>query len=99
MNRTGAALLGLLGLLGMLGSPMVAARPPDAGLLAQSCSSCHAPWSTVVLPLDKLDADALEAELTAFREGTRQGTVMNRIARGYTKEQIALLARHLGRKP
>ena len=96
MNRAGAALLGSFGLLCLT---LAAANPPESGLLAQSCSSCHARDSASALNLDRLDAAEIEAQLIAFKAGTRRGTVMNRIARGYTKEQIALLARHFGRKP
>ena len=31
-----------------------------------------------------------------FKSGAREGTVMNRIARGYDDDEIAAIARHLG---
>ena len=31
-----------------------------------------------------------------FKAGAREGTVMNRIARGYDDAEIAAIARHLG---
>lgn len=34
--------------------------------------------------------------LTAFRDGSRRGTVMPRLARGYADAEIELLSRHLG---
>jgi len=33
--------------------------------------------------------------MKAFKSGERKGTVMNRIARGYTDEEIELMAKHL----
>jgi cytochrome c553 len=46
--------------------------------------------------LDLAEARFVDA-MRAFRNGTRKGSVMNRIARGYAEEDIAQLARFFSR--
>lgn len=68
-----------------------------ASILAASCSSCHAGTSTRLPTLENLDRTRIAEALRAFRSGTREGTLMQRIARGYTDEEVELLAEALGR--
>ena len=39
-----------------------------------------------------LKADYIEAQMQAFKSGARQATIMHQLAKGYSEEQIRLLA-------
>ena len=72
--------------------PAWAAEPP-AG--ASSCSGCHAVSSTVDTPVPRLfgrKADELSVVMREFKAGTRPSTVMGRLAKGFSDEEIATLA-------
>lgn len=75
---------GVAALATMLG----AASPPPGAL---SCSGCHGG----VAPLPVLagrDAAAIVGALDGFRDGTRQATVMDRIAKGFSHDEAAAIA-------
>jgi sulfide dehydrogenase cytochrome subunit len=78
----------------------VTPRPgTDAALLASVCAGCHRPdaGDTGGIPsLWGLTADEIADKLTAYRSGELQGTLMNRLARGYTEAEIRMLADALG---
>ncbi len=69
-----------------------AAAPPPPG--ASSCSGCHAPAAaaTAIPVIAGQPAEHLVALLESFRNGTRPATVMNRIVRGFTPEQLQAIA-------
>ncbi len=68
---------------------------PVLGQSAASCSGCHAPVpraGAAIPPIQgRTEREIVEAML-AFRAGTRPATVMDRIAKGYTEEEIRTLA-------
>jgi sulfide dehydrogenase cytochrome subunit len=71
----------------------------EAAVLAAPCSGCHraAPADDDGIPsLTGLTADEIGARLLAYKRGEKQGTLMNRLARGYSDAQIAMLADALG---
>ena len=77
----------------MAGSGLAA----DAGgaRLANACTSCHGIEGHSVGATPSLAGQAeaeLIAKFKAFRDGTAPATIMNRIARGYTDDEIAALA-------
>lgn len=66
-----------------------------AFMLASSCAACHGPngVSPGAMPsLQGKSAKFLELALREFRDGASSGTVMPRLAKGYTDEEIALIA-------
>ena len=68
-------------------------------VLAMSCSGCHgaaAAGARGIPSLAGLSADEIADKLEAYRSGEAQGTLMNRLARGYTKDEIRQLAEALG---
>lgn len=70
----------------------LAAEPP-AG--ASSCSGCHATNLAAETPVPKIHGRKAEDIITlmaAFRDGSKPGTVMNRIAKGYTDDEIKPIA-------
>ena len=86
----------LFGLAASAAVSGAAAAPPDRGfLLAASCAACHGPdgRSPHAMPtLHGKRADYLATALREYKTGERQGTVMNRLARGYSDADIALIA-------
>lgn len=75
----------------------------EAANLASSCSNCHGPWGHAVpkssIPsLKGLDAEHIRTSLLQFKTGRQNSTIMNQIAKGYTDEQINLIASYLGEK-
>lgn len=93
MLRTGVALV-LGGLLA--GAPEMAAA--QAPLVAEGCIGCHGPGargSGSVAGIAGRDAREIATALMAFRAGERTGTIMNRIAKGYTDAEIAAVAAYL----
>lgn len=76
-------------------------RDPDEGtLLAAPCAGCHrkASDSKAGIPvLSDLTPEELASKLLAYRSGELEGTLMNRLARGYSEAEIRLLADALGR--
>lgn len=60
--------------------------------LAAACATCHQPTQPIPPPLDTQSREALIDKLIGFRDGTRDGTVMPQLARGYTREELRALA-------
>ncbi len=69
-------------------------------LLAATCAGCHRdePSDPRGIPsLSGLSAAEIAGKLSAYRSGELQGTLMNRLARGYSEAEIRLLAVALGK--
>lgn len=68
-----------------------------AAVLANPCAGCHGTDGASPGPIPPIkgmsSADMVKA-MKAFRSGERTGTVMNRIAKGYTDDEIELMAKH-----
>ena len=70
--------------------------------LAATCATCHGTngQSRGEVPsLAGVPAEKLAAALAGYKSGALTGTVMHQIARGYTDEQIALVAAWLAAQP
>lgn len=86
----------LLGLLALLVSFSVNAGKVTRGaMLANSCAACHgtdgkSPGS--IPAIHGKPTSYLVQALTEFRDGKRPSTVMGRHARGYSDEEIKLIA-------
>jgi sulfide dehydrogenase cytochrome subunit len=68
-----------------------AADPPGVA----ACSGCHALSKTVETPVPRLfarKADELTAAMKEFKAGTRPGTVMPRLAKGFSDEEIVAMS-------
>ena len=71
----------------------VASAEPPAG--APSCSGCHPVSLRVTSPVPRLagvDRAAIVRAMQEFRSGQRPATVMDRIAKGFTDDEIQALA-------
>ena len=71
-----------------------AALPADAPPGADSCSGCHAANSSVtpVPPLNGRPAADTVSQMAAFKSGERKGTIMDRIAKGFSEEETRAIA-------
>ena len=70
--------------------------------LAANCTNCHGAKGTVapgsIPSLDGLQKEYVIEQMKAFREGKRQATIMHQLAKGYTDEQINLIAEYFAQK-
>jgi sulfide dehydrogenase cytochrome subunit len=69
-------------------------------VLSMSCAACHGTdgVSPGVMPtLNGQSRAFINNRMIAFRSGKRLSTVMGRIAKGYSDEEIAAIAQHLSR--
>src|SRR5438309_9420928 len=79
---------------------VVASAQPPAG--AAACSGCHPASSRVTSPVVRLaglERDAIVRAMQEFRSGQRAGTVMDRIAKGFTDDEIQALAAWFAAQP
>jgi len=65
---------------------LAAAAPPPPG--ASSCSGCHGEAS----PIAGRNAHEMTDKLIAFRSGIRPSTVMGRITKGFSPEELTAIA-------
>jgi cytochrome c553 len=71
----------------------VASAEPPAG--AAACTGCHPASTRVTSPVPRLagrDPTAVVRAVQDFRSGARTGTVMDRIAKGFTDAEIQAIA-------
>ena len=81
----------------MYSSTVAAETNFKAVMLANPCAGCHGTdaRSTGEIPsLYNLKSDYIESAMLAFKSDKRPGTVMNRIAKGYTDSEIKIMASH-----
>lgn len=81
----------------------VLAPPPglaaDPRVLASSCSGCHTSsekLTTAIPRIQGLPETVIVEAMRAFRTGQRASTVMERIAKGFTDDEIQQLAAYFG---
>jgi cytochrome c553 len=96
--RRTAALFGLIAVAGL-------AQAQDANLarnLAATCANCHGTNGHArgdMKPLAGLTADKIVAMLADYKSGNQPATIMHQIAKGYTDEQIRLVAGYFAAQP
>ena len=77
------------------------AQSPDRNLarnLASNCANCHGTngQSTGAMPtLAGLTKDYIVAQMKDFRSGKRPATIMHQLSKGYSDDQIDLIAGYL----
>ena len=79
--------------LGSVAAAVLASAEPPAG--AASCTGCHPASSRVSSPVSRLaghDRAAIVRAMQDFRSGQRAGTVMDRIAKGFTDDEVQAIA-------
>ena len=77
--------------LASAGIAQAADVPPGAA----SCSGCHAASpnaGTPVPPLAGRPASDIVSQMAAFKAGQRPGTIMDRIAKGFSDDEVRAIA-------
>lgn len=77
-----------------------AEAPSRATLLIASCAACHSPdiaANSVIPTIYGKDPSYIKTSMLAFKNGTRPATLMNRLAKGYSDEEIDLMANYLAK--
>jgi sulfide dehydrogenase cytochrome subunit len=78
-------------ILAMGGVAIAAEAPPGAS----SCSGCHATSAKVETPIPPIrgrDPAEIVAAMQDFRSGARPSTVMTRIAKGFSDDEVRAIA-------
>jgi cytochrome c553 len=76
-----------------IAAAVAASAEPPAG--AASCTGCHPASARVTSPVVRLaglERTAIVKALQEFRAGQRAATVMDRIAKGFTDDEIQAIA-------
>ena len=96
MKRTRFAAPLAAAALAALASPWALAQ--DANLarnLAATCANCHGTNGQArgdMKPLAGVSADKILAALADYKSGNQPATIMHQISKGYTDEQVKLIA-------
>lgn len=79
-------------------APAIAQSIAPAG--ASSCSGCHDARieNSAIPPLNGRPATEIVTAMQAFRAGEREATVMGRIAKGFTDDEIRAIATWLNQR-
>jgi cytochrome c553 len=76
---------------------------PLARNLAATCANCHGTNGQArggdMKPLAGVPADKILAMLADFKSGAQPSTIMGQIAKGYTDEQVKLIAGYFAAQP
>jgi cytochrome subunit of sulfide dehydrogenase len=81
------------------------AAPPDKNLarnLAATCANCHGTNGKSVAEVPSLAGVAANVtiqKMKDYRDGKLPATIMHQIAKGFTDEQVALVADYLAKQP
>jgi len=85
----------------LMSAPPVFAQATDTPLLIGGCQGCHGVSGQGGHGIPSIKAnhsrDEFIALMRSFSANERPATIMGRISRGYSPEQIALLAAHYAR--
>ena len=95
MRRTAVARTALLLLL--VGAPAIAADVPPPG--AAACSGCHPAGKQVNTPVARLigrNPAEIVAAMQTFRSGQKPASVMDKVARGFSDDEIKAIANWYG---
>jgi cytochrome subunit of sulfide dehydrogenase len=95
MRSAGVAIAAVM--CGLLGVTRAASSQAPAG--AAACSDCHPTSNQADIPVPRLagrNPSDIVAAMQGFRSGQRQGTIMDRIAKGFSDEEIRAIADWLG---
>ena len=74
-------------------TPVLAASEPPPG--AAACSGCHASGATAATAVSRLygrNAGDIMTAMTGFRDGSLPATVMTRIAKGFSDDELRAIA-------
>jgi len=92
--RIGKPRIGLL-IAGLLAAAFVGADEPDGAMLGHTCAGCHGTYgvSEGQAPvIGGMSKSFIRKAMHDYRSGERHSTIMARLARGYSDEEIAAMA-------
>lgn len=95
-----AMVLSPLAAMPQTAAPAPTIDSPSIKLIAATCQSCHGVEGRaqgVGLRLAGQGAAEIERKLLAYRNGSVQGTIMQRHAKGYSEAELKALAQYFGR--
>lgn len=78
------------------GSNLPAPELSRAATLSAACSGCHSEVAGAITPLSTFSETALRQSLSRYKSEESGTTVMHRLARGYSEEEIAIISEYLG---
>jgi len=100
-----AAIVALSALSGLCSLAQAQAQAQDPNLarnLAATCANCHGTNGQArggMKPLAGLSAETIVAMLADYRRGAQPATIMHQISKGYTDEQLKLVAAYFAAQP
>jgi len=90
--KTWPVILGIATIAASSGPALAASEPPPG---AASCSGCHTSGAAASSSVSRLygrDAGDIMTAMTGFRDGSLPGTVMTRIAKGFSDDELRAIA-------
>ncbi|MFH1873053.1 MAG: c-type cytochrome [Pseudomonadota bacterium] len=83
-------------------SAMAQAAPPTPAMLSNACAGCHGTNGGSAGPsmpsLAGQSKEAIEVAMKKFKSGERPGSIMNRIAKGYSDTEIAAISGYFSKQ-
>lgn len=80
-----------------------AAAAQSGEMLSQSCFACHgSKGASVATPMPTIGGQSeiyLKNNLQAYKDATRPATIMTRLMKGYSDEEIVAIAKYLAAQP
>jgi sulfide dehydrogenase cytochrome subunit len=90
------SLQGVLVACGLAVGGVAMAATPSAAMLGNTCAGCHGTNGSSQGPatptIAGISSEYFIETMQAYKEGTRPSTIMTRIAKGYTDEEIKAMA-------
>ncbi|NOR63436.1 MAG: c-type cytochrome [Rhodobacteraceae bacterium] len=75
----------------------------SGAMLGNTCAGCHgtlgAPENPQIPPLAGVLPAQFMATMLAYRDGSQRATIMNRVARAYSDEEISAMAAYFASLP
>jgi len=90
--KTWPVILGIAAIAASSGPALAASEPPPG---AASCSGCHTSGAAAASSVSRLygrDAGDIMTAMTGFRDGSLPATVMTRIAKGFSDDELRAIA-------
>jgi len=101
-TRSKAAVLAALGMLsGWAHAQDADANARAARYLAANCANCHGTTGNAQGAMPSLAGQQkafMVDQMKAFRDGKRPATIMHQLAKGYSDQQVELIAVHFARQ-
>ncbi|WP_031432186.1 c-type cytochrome [Methylomarinum vadi] len=85
----------LLASILLIGISSMASAEVAPQLIALSCRNCHSGIGMAIPNLHALSAEQIRGRLLDFKSGRRKSTVMGRLARGFSDQEIQAVAEYL----